>query len=122
MLESGGVAGVLPSVVGGLELRRRDVADRLQQAAVVEPVDPLQGGVLDLIQALPGAAPTDEFGLVQADDRLGQGVVVGVPAGADRGDRTGLGEALGVADRQVLAAVDASLRVKWLSGVSWVRA
>jgi len=48
------VAGVLPLVVGGLELGRWDVADRLQQPAVVEPVDPLQGGVLDVVDALPG--------------------------------------------------------------------
>jgi hypothetical protein len=72
---------------------------------VIEPVDPLQGGVLDLVDAPPGAAPADQLGLVQADDRLGQGVVVAVAAGADRGDRAGLGEAFGVADRQVLAAL-----------------
>jgi hypothetical protein len=41
-------------VVGGLELGRRDVPDRLQQPVVVEPVDPLQGGILDLVQALQG--------------------------------------------------------------------
>jgi DNA-binding NarL/FixJ family response regulator len=32
------------------------VADRLQEPALVEPVDPLQGGVLDLVEVLPGAA------------------------------------------------------------------
>jgi hypothetical protein len=30
------------------------VPDRLQQPAVVEPVDPLQGGVLDLVEAFQG--------------------------------------------------------------------
>jgi hypothetical protein len=40
--------------MGGLELGRWDMPDRLQEPAVVEPVDPLQGGVLDLVQALPG--------------------------------------------------------------------
>ena len=54
MLESNRIAGVLFSQEGGLELGRRDVADGLQEAPVVEPVDPLQGGVLDLIQGLPG--------------------------------------------------------------------
>jgi hypothetical protein len=58
-------------MVGGLELGRWDVADGLQEPAVVEPVDPFQGGVLDLVDALPGAAPADQLGLVQADDRLG---------------------------------------------------
>ena len=98
MLESGSAAGILPLVVGGLELGWWEMADGLQEPAVVEPVDPLQGGVLDLIKTLPGAAPADQFGLVQPDDRLGQGVVVAVAAGAHRGDRPGLGQAFGVAD------------------------
>jgi hypothetical protein len=102
VLESSSPAGRLPSIVGGLKLRRWDVADGLQEPPVVEPVDPLQGGVLDLVEALPGAAPADQLGLVQPDDGLGEGVVVGVAAGANRGDRAGLGEPLGVADRQVL--------------------
>jgi len=62
-------------VVGGLEVGRWNVADWFQEPAVVEPVDPLQGGVLDLIQALPGATSVDQLGLVQPNDRLGQGVV-----------------------------------------------
>jgi hypothetical protein len=90
--------------VGGLEFRWRDVAERLQEPVLVEPVDPLQGGVLDLVEALPGAAPADQLGFVQADDGLGQGVVETVAAGTDRGDRAGLGQAFGVADRQVLLA------------------
>ena len=69
---------------------------------MVEPVDPLQGGVLDLVEALPGATPVDQLGLVQPDDRLGQGIVIAVATGADRGDRAGLGQALGVADGEVL--------------------
>ena len=72
---------------------------------MVEPVDPLQGGVLDLVQAPPGAAPADQLSLVQPNDRLGQGVVIGVPAGTDRGDRPGLGQAFGVANGQLLAAL-----------------
>jgi hypothetical protein len=73
-------------MMGGLELDRWDVPDGFQEPAVVEPVDPFQGGVLDLVQALPGAAPADQLGLVQADDGLGQRVVVGVPDRAYRGD------------------------------------
>ena len=69
MLESVGAVLGLLAPVGGLELGWRDVPDRLQEPAVVEPVDPLQGGVLDLIQALPGATPPDQLGLVQPDDR-----------------------------------------------------
>jgi hypothetical protein len=54
LLESSGVAGVLLSRECGLELGRRDVADGLKEPAVVEPVDPLQGGVLDVVETLPG--------------------------------------------------------------------
>jgi hypothetical protein len=89
VLESSRVAGVLPSMVSGLKLHRRHMADGRQEPALVEPVDPLQGGVFDLVQAPPWATPADQLGLVQADDRLGQGVVVGVAAGADRDDRAG---------------------------------
>ena len=45
-------------------------------APVVEPVDPFQGGELEVAEAPPGAAVADEFGLVEPDDRLGQRVVV----------------------------------------------
>jgi hypothetical protein len=103
-LESADAAWSLPSPVGGLELRRWEVADWLQQPAMVEPVDPLQGGVLDLVEAPPRAA-SDQLGLVQPDDRLGQGVVERVPAGAHRADRPRLGQAFGVADGEVLAAL-----------------
>jgi len=63
-----------------LELRRGDVADRLEQAAPVEPVDPLQRGILDALEVLPGTLPADQPGLVKADDRLGQGALVGIAA------------------------------------------
>ena len=54
MLEWNRVAGVLLSLECDLEFGRRDIANGLQEPAVVEPVDPLQGGVLDLVQALQG--------------------------------------------------------------------
>ena len=46
----------------------------------------------------------DDLGLVEAVDGLGQGVVIAVADTADRRLDAGLGEALGVLDRQVLAA------------------
>jgi len=91
--------GILLCSEGGLELGRRDMANGLQEPAVVEPVDPLQGGVLDLVNPLPGAALADQLGLVQPDNGLGQGVVEAVAAGTDRGDGAGFGEPFGVADR-----------------------
>jgi hypothetical protein len=41
-------------------------------------------GQLDVLDGSPRAAVEDELGLVEPDHRLGQGVVVGVPPGADR--------------------------------------
>jgi hypothetical protein len=70
LLESTSVAGVLLSVECGLELGWRDVADGRQEPAVVEPVDPFQSGVLDLVDPLPMPAPADQLGLVQADDAV----------------------------------------------------
>ena len=75
-----------------------------EEAAVVEPVDPFEGGVLEVVEAAPGAAVADELGLVEPDDRLGEGVVVRVALRADRVDRAGLGEAFGVANREILHA------------------
>jgi hypothetical protein len=66
--------GVL-TVVGGLEFGGRDVSAGFLEAVVVEPVDVLEGGDLDLLGGVPGAAGLDQLGLEQADHRLGQGIV-----------------------------------------------
>ena len=50
------------------------------------------------------AAAMDDLGLEQADHRLGEGVVIGIPDTADRRFDTGLGETLAVFDRDVLNA------------------
>jgi hypothetical protein len=65
------------TVVVVLELDRWDVAAGAVEASVVEPVDVLQRGQLDVVEAAPGAAAADELGLVEADEGLGGGVVVG---------------------------------------------
>lgn len=62
-------------MVGGLELRRRDVAARLVEASMVPEVDPLGRRQLDLLDRAPGTAAVDELGLVEPVDALGQGVV-----------------------------------------------
>ena len=74
------------------------------EPAAVEPVDPFQGGELEVLEPSPGAAVADELGLVEPDDRLGQGVVVAVAAGSHRADRGVRGEALAVTDGQILTA------------------
>src|SRR5688500_4775014 len=78
----------------------RYVADRLEQTTMVEPVDPREGGEFDSLPTAPGPAPSDQLSLEQAVDRLGEGVVVRVADAADGGRDAGLGQALGVLDRQ----------------------
>ena len=64
----------------------------------------MQGFPFDLGDRFPGAEELDDLGLEQADHGLGQGIVIAVAYAANRGVDAGIGEALGVADRQVLAA------------------
>ena len=92
----------LPPIVHRFELRRWDVPDGLEKPTMVEPVDPLERGELDVVEAPPRPRQADHLRLVEPVDRLGQGVVVGVPLAADRGLDPHLGEPLRVADRQVL--------------------
>jgi hypothetical protein len=54
----------------------------------------------------------DDLGLVEAIDRFGEGVVVRVADAADGRLDPGFGKALGVLDRDILAAADALLFVK----------
>src|SRR5438445_12916406 len=50
----------------------------------VVPAGPFAGGGLDLGGGFPRPQLAGDLGLVQADDRLGPRVVVGVPDGPDR--------------------------------------
>ena len=69
---------------------------------MVEPVHPFEGGELDGLEAAPWTGTTDDLGLEQADHRLGEGVVIGVPDAAHGGRDAGLAETLAVANGQVL--------------------
>src|SRR6266550_4704666 len=91
-------------MIRGLEFRRRNVADRLEQPAMVEPIDPFQRGVLHCLNTSPGTATVNDLGLEQADDGFGECVVVGIANTPDRRLRTRIGQALGVPDRQILGA------------------
>ena len=64
--------------VQGLPLQRGGVVEGGVGAVVVEPVNPLGGGDLDVVDVAPGALVADEFGLVQGVQCLGQCVVVGL--------------------------------------------
>jgi hypothetical protein len=90
------------SVVSLLGLDGGQVLDRLVGPLGVEPVDPVQGGCLDVVYAFPRAVGVDEFGLVQAHVGLGQGVVVGVADGSNRGVDALVDQGLGERDRGVL--------------------
>jgi len=63
-----------------LELCRWDVADRFEEAAMVEPVDPFERRELDVVEVLSGALLADQLGLEEDDHRLGERVVMGVAA------------------------------------------
>ena len=74
------VAGGVLTVVEVFEFGGWDAAEVVEQALVVEPVDPFECGELEVVEAAPGSAVADEFGLVEPDDRFGERVVVGVAA------------------------------------------
>ena len=99
-----------------LGLGWRDVADGLQEQPVVEPVHPFQGRELDGFERPSRPAPMDDLGLVETVDGLGQSIVIAVAHATHRRLDTGVGQALGVFDRDVLAASDALLFVKRRSG------
>jgi hypothetical protein len=64
------------SVVGIFEFGGWDVSAVFVEASEVEPVDPFRGRQLDLFDGPPRACLLDQFGLVEAVDRLCEGVVV----------------------------------------------
>src|ERR687898_2161785 len=68
----------------------------------VEPVDPFGGGEFDVIDAAPRPLFLDQLGLVEAVDRLGQGIVIRRPDSTDRGLDTSGGEPFGEGQRYVL--------------------
>ena len=64
------------TVVEGFVFGWWQVVAVLVQAAVVQPVNPLEGGDFDLVNGPPRTLRLDQFGLVEPVDRLGQRVVV----------------------------------------------
>ena len=62
------------TVVGGLELCRRNHPDLAVQAAVVEPVDVGERRPFQVVGALPGSTPVDQFRLEQTVEALGEGI------------------------------------------------
>jgi len=79
LFESGLVGWARLTVVGGFVLGGWDVPEGFEDAAMVEPVDPLQGGLFDVVEAFPGSPPADDLGRIFAipwDDPSGLGGVM----------------------------------------------
>ena len=51
---------------------------------VVEPPNPLESRELDVLEVTPRTSFSDDLRLEEADDGLGQGIVVAVSDAADR--------------------------------------
>lgn len=67
------------NVVVLLELGGWDPSELVEETPVVEPVDPFQGGQFEVAEATPWPPVAAQLRLVEAaDDRLGEGVVIGV--------------------------------------------
>ncbi len=46
---------------------------RLEEAMVIQPPDPFEGGEFDVFEVAPRTTWTNKLGLVEPNDRLGQG-------------------------------------------------
>jgi hypothetical protein len=62
----------------GLEFCWRDHAELAMEPAAVEPVNVLQGGVLDILKTGPRTTVADQLGLIESVEGLCQGIVIAV--------------------------------------------
>ena len=74
--------------LGGFELGGGNHPQLGVETSLVEPVDPLQGAVLNVLEPAPGTVVANQVGLVETVERFGQGVdapidVKGLPSGGD---------------------------------------
>lgn len=72
----------------------RNITQRFHQSPVVEPVDPFEGVVLDLVIAFPWPLLLDELSFLKANDGFSQRVVVGASNAAHRGHQAFLSQSL----------------------------
>ena len=70
-------------IVSRLGLRGSNIANGLEEAAVVEPVHPFECGEFHCFCIPPRATTADDLGLEQAVDSFGEGIVVGISDAAD---------------------------------------
>jgi hypothetical protein len=69
------------------------------RAFLAVPGHPFGGCQLDVVDAPPRFATTDQFRLVGGVDRFGEGVVVAIATGPDRGSDPEFGQAVGISQR-----------------------
>ena len=85
MFESGGHRRFFKlSIIHRFIFSWRDVSNRFEKPAIIEPVDPFQGCVLHILDVLPRTALTNDFRFVKTIDRFSQGIVIRVSNTADR--------------------------------------
>ena len=90
------------SVVRLLDLDRRAVIGLAVETSVVPPPHVLERRELDLLDRPPRALSTDQLGLVEPVDCLGEGVVVAVTDAPCRRGRAELVDAIRVDDPEVV--------------------
>ncbi len=65
-------------IVARFGLGRRDIADGLEKAAIIEPVHLFEGGEFHGLSVTPGSPALDHLGLERTVDGFGEGIVVAV--------------------------------------------
>ena len=70
-------------IVARFGLGGRDISDRFEQATIVEPVDPFEGGEFDCLGTALRGTSVDYLRLEQAVDGFSERVVVTVADAAD---------------------------------------
>src|SRR5690606_14765264 len=83
-------------------LDRGSIPNRLEEAVVIEPPDPVERGKLHVFEASPGPAAVNHLRLEKTDDGFSQRIVVAVALASHRGLDACLGQPPGVANRKVL--------------------
>jgi hypothetical protein len=104
------------SIIARFGFGRGNVSDRLQQSAIVEPVDPFEGGELDGLEVPPRPTPPNDFGLVESVDRLGERIVVTVADAADGRLDASVFQALGVFYGEILGGFNRSSQHQAVGG------
>lgn len=92
----------LLSIIPILELRRGDIADRLEEPLSVEPGYPFEGRVLNNFQSLPPATPPDNLRLDKTSYCFSECVVICGAYASDRGCNAGFDKSLAMPYGKIL--------------------